>query len=83
MGFTVIASLTVGFEYGLVYGSATHDANLVGAYFTLDPTIAVATAVLFLGEVVHRGQGLRASSLSWALWLAAANPASNASAACP
>jgi hypothetical protein len=32
------------------------DASLVGAWFTLDPIVGVATAIVFLGEVPRPGQ---------------------------
>jgi drug/metabolite transporter (DMT)-like permease len=52
------------------------DASLVGAYFTLDPLVGVATAVVFLGEVLRGGQVLGAVIALVGMWLAASNPAS-------
>jgi drug/metabolite transporter (DMT)-like permease len=47
------------------------DASLVGAYFTLDPIIGVVTAVIFLGEVLHRRQIVGGVIALVGMWLAA------------
>ncbi|MFL5548212.1 MAG: DMT family transporter [Gemmatimonadales bacterium] len=47
------------------------DASLVGAYFTLDPIVGVATAVLFLGEVLSGRQVVGAGVALIGMWLAA------------
>ena len=50
------------------------DASLVGAYFTLDPIVGVATAVVFLGEVL-RGWQIGGSIIAIVgMWLAASSP---------
>jgi drug/metabolite transporter (DMT)-like permease len=46
MGFTGIALLTVGFNYGLIYGSATQGALV----YALGPAAVAVAAVLGLGE---------------------------------
>jgi drug/metabolite transporter (DMT)-like permease len=51
------------------------DASLVGAYFTLDPIVGVATAVLFLGEVVRGGQVVGGVIALLGMWLAASKTA--------
>jgi drug/metabolite transporter (DMT)-like permease len=55
------------------------DASLVGAYFTLDPIVGVATAVVFLGEVLHPGQAAGGIIALLGMWLAASNPKENSS----
>jgi drug/metabolite transporter (DMT)-like permease len=50
MGFTGIAILTVGFNYGLVYGSASQGALVYG----LSPAAVALTAVLGLGEALTK-----------------------------
>ncbi len=57
------------------------DASLVGAYFTLDPLVGVATAILFLGEVLRDGQVLGGLIALAGMWLAASSPASQPGAA--
>ena len=57
------------------------DASLVGAYFTLDPIVGVATAVVFLGEVLRLGQVVGGVIALVGMWLAASNPASKPSTA--
>jgi drug/metabolite transporter (DMT)-like permease len=52
------------------------DASLVGAYFTLDPIVGVATAVVFLGEVLRRGQVVGGVIALLGMWLAASTPSS-------
>jgi drug/metabolite transporter (DMT)-like permease len=54
------------------------DASLVGAYFTLDPIVGVATAIVFLGEVLRGGQVAGGVIALAGMWLAAASPASSA-----
>jgi len=51
------------------------DASLVGAYFPLDPLVGVATAVLFLGEVLRPGQVAGGVIALAGMWLAASGPA--------
>jgi drug/metabolite transporter (DMT)-like permease len=53
------------------------DASLVGAYFTLDPIVGVATAIGFLGEVLSAGQVAGGVIALLGMWLAASYPASN------
>ena len=55
------------------------DASVVGAYFTLDPLVGVATAILFLGEVLRGGQVAGGMIALAGMWLAAASPASSPS----
>jgi drug/metabolite transporter (DMT)-like permease len=50
------------------------DASLVGAWFPLDPLVGVATAVLFLGEELHRGQVVGGVIALGGMWLAASSP---------
>jgi drug/metabolite transporter (DMT)-like permease len=50
------------------------DASLVGVYFTLDPIVGVATAILFLGEVLRDGQVLGGLIALAGMWLAASSP---------
>lgn len=50
------------------------DASLVGAYFTLDPLVGVATAILFLGEVLRGGQVAGGVIALAGMWLAASSP---------
>jgi drug/metabolite transporter (DMT)-like permease len=57
------------------------DASLVGAYFTLDPLVGVATAILFLGEVLRGGQVAGGVIALAGMWLAASSPASQPGAA--
>jgi drug/metabolite transporter (DMT)-like permease len=52
------------------------DASLVGAYFTLDPLVGVATAVVFLGEVLRVGQVMGGIIALAGMWLAASSPTS-------
>ena len=52
------------------------DASLVGAYFTLDPIVGVATTVVFLGEVLRGGHVLGGIIALVGMWLAASSPAS-------
>lgn len=59
------------------------DASLVGAYFTLDPIVGVATAALFLGEVLRGGQFVGGAIALVGMWLAASNPAPKTSRARP
>jgi drug/metabolite transporter (DMT)-like permease len=47
------------------------DASLVGAYFTLDPIVGVATAVGFLGEELRWGQVVGGVIALAGMWLAA------------
>ena len=47
------------------------DASLVGAWFTLDPIVGVATAILFLGEVLRTGQVVGGIIALVGMWLAA------------
>jgi drug/metabolite transporter (DMT)-like permease len=47
------------------------DASLVGAWFTLDPIVGVATAIVFLGEVLHVGQVAGGVVALAGMWLAA------------
>ena len=47
------------------------DAGLVGAYFTLDPLVGVAAAVVFLGEVLRTGQVVGGVIALLGMWLAA------------
>jgi len=47
------------------------EASLVGAYFTLDPIVGVATAVLFLGEALSGRQVVGAVIALIGMWLAA------------
>lgn len=51
------------------------DASLVGAYFTLDPLVGVATAILFLGEELRGGQVVGGVIAIVGMWLAASNSA--------
>jgi drug/metabolite transporter (DMT)-like permease len=53
------------------------DASLVGAYFTLDPLVGVATAILLLGEVLRGGQVAGGVIALAGMWLAATSPASS------
>jgi drug/metabolite transporter (DMT)-like permease len=55
------------------------DASLVGAYFTLDPIVGVATAVVFLGEALRPGQVVGGIIALVGMWLAASNPKENPS----
>jgi drug/metabolite transporter (DMT)-like permease len=57
------------------------DASLVGAYFTLDPIVGVATAVVFLGEELRGGQIVGGVIAIIGMWLAASTPASKPSTA--
>jgi drug/metabolite transporter (DMT)-like permease len=61
------------------------DASLVGAYFTLDPIIGVATAVVFLGEGLTEGQVIGGVIALVGMWLAASDGASkpSTSTTCP
>jgi drug/metabolite transporter (DMT)-like permease len=59
------------------------DASLVGAYFTLDPIVGVATAVLFLGEVLREGQAMGGVIALLGMWLAASKTASKPSMQLP
>ena len=56
------------------------DASVVGAYFTIDPIVGVATAVVFLGEVLRGGQVVGGLIALVGMWLAASNPASRPTA---
>jgi drug/metabolite transporter (DMT)-like permease len=56
------------------------DASLVGAYFTLDPIVGVATAVVFLGEALGPRQLAGGILALMGMWLAASNPDSKAPA---
>jgi drug/metabolite transporter (DMT)-like permease len=49
------------------------DASLVGAYFTLDPIVGVATAVVFLGEALSGRQIVGGVIALVGMWLAASN----------
>jgi drug/metabolite transporter (DMT)-like permease len=49
------------------------DASLVGAYFTLDPLVGVATAIVFLGEVLRQGQVVGGVIALAGMWLAASS----------
>jgi drug/metabolite transporter (DMT)-like permease len=51
------------------------DVSLVGAYFTLDPIVGVATAVVFLGEELRWGQVVGGVIAVAGMWLAGSNPA--------
>jgi drug/metabolite transporter (DMT)-like permease len=55
------------------------DASLVGVYFTLDPLVGVATAAVFLGEVLRGGQVVGAVIALVGMWLAASNRAAKPS----
>jgi drug/metabolite transporter (DMT)-like permease len=55
------------------------DASLVGVYFTLDPIVGVATAVVFLGEALRGGQVVGGLIALVGMWLAASSPASRPS----
>jgi drug/metabolite transporter (DMT)-like permease len=57
------------------------DASLVGAWFTLDPIVGVATAVVLLEEVLRPGQVVGAVIALAGMWLAASNPAAKSSLA--
>lgn len=57
------------------------DASLVGAYFTLDPIIGVASAVVFLGEVLRGWQAVGGLIALLGMWLAASSPVSSPSTA--
>jgi drug/metabolite transporter (DMT)-like permease len=59
------------------------DASLVGAYFTLDPMVGVASAVLFLGEVLRVGQIVGGVIALLGMWLAASNRTATTSTAQP
>ncbi len=50
------------------------DASLVGAWFTLDPLVGVATAVVLLGEVLRSGQVVGGVIALAGMWLAASGP---------
>jgi drug/metabolite transporter (DMT)-like permease len=50
------------------------DASTVGAYFALDPIVGVASAVLFLGEVLQWGQVGGGVIALLGMWLAASTP---------
>ncbi len=47
------------------------EASLVGAWFTLDPVVGLATAVVFLDEVLRGGQIAGAALALAGMWLAA------------
>jgi drug/metabolite transporter (DMT)-like permease len=49
------------------------DASLVGAYFTLDPIVGVAMAILFMGEVLVQGQVVGGVIALAGMWLAASS----------
>jgi drug/metabolite transporter (DMT)-like permease len=55
------------------------DASLVGAYFTLDPIVGVATAVGFLGEELRPGQVVGGVIALAGMWMAASGPGSKRS----
>lgn len=74
-----IASAVAYVVYSRVLGEL--DASLVGAYFTLDPIVGVATAVVFLGEVLRGGQVAGGIIALVGMWLAASSPASKPSTA--
>jgi drug/metabolite transporter (DMT)-like permease len=57
------------------------DASLVGTYFTLDPIVGVATAVVFLGEVLRGWQVVGGLIAILGMWLAASSPTSRPSTA--
>jgi drug/metabolite transporter (DMT)-like permease len=50
------------------------DASLVGAWFTVDPLVGVATAVAVLGEVLRTGQVVGGIVALVGMWLAASDP---------
>jgi drug/metabolite transporter (DMT)-like permease len=64
-----VASALAYVVYNLVLREL--DASLVGAYFTLDPIIGVATAIVFLGEVLRGGQVVGGVIAIGGMWLAA------------
>jgi drug/metabolite transporter (DMT)-like permease len=68
-----VASAIAYVVYNLVLREL--DASLVGAYFTLDPIVGVATAVVFLGEEVRWGQAVGGVIAVAGMWLAASSPA--------
>lgn len=49
------------------------DASLVGAWFTLDPIVGVASAIVFLGEALRPGQMVGGAIGLVGMWLAASN----------
>ena len=67
-----VASATAYVVYNLALREL--DASLVGAYFTLDPIVGVATAIVFLGEVLRQGQVMGGVIALAGMWLAAASP---------
>jgi drug/metabolite transporter (DMT)-like permease len=64
-----VASATAYVVYNLALREL--DASLVGAYFTLDPIVGVVTAIVFLGEVLRRGQVAGGAIAFAGMWLAA------------
>ncbi|NLG77091.1 MAG: DMT family transporter [Xanthomonadaceae bacterium] len=56
----------------IAYGFALRvlDATVVGVYTNLNPIVGVATAVIFLGETLHRGQVLGGLIVFLGMWLA-------------
>jgi drug/metabolite transporter (DMT)-like permease len=78
LGMLFLGAIASALAY-VVYSRALRelDASLVGAYFTLDPIVGVATAVLFLGEVLRGWQVVGAVIALVGMWLAASSPVSN------
>jgi drug/metabolite transporter (DMT)-like permease len=68
-----VASAIAYVVYNLVLREL--DASLVGAYFTLDPIVGVATAILFLGEELRWGQVVGGVIAIVGMWLAASDAA--------
>jgi hypothetical protein len=58
-------------------GAARAGCEPGGCYFTLDPIVRVATAIVFLGEVLRGGQVVGGVMALVGMWLAASSPVSN------
>jgi drug/metabolite transporter (DMT)-like permease len=75
LGTLFLGALASALAY-VLYSRALRElyASLVGAYFTLDPMVGVATAVIFLGERLHAGQVVGGVLALIGMWLAASRP---------